>query len=133
MKNIINIVFFKLYNHNADFYQAVIVTTGIILINFFSIYLLTVTIGLLNFTTNYKRDSSIERFIYGPIIICIFCLPIYFYLKRDNFYLKLNEKMKNLDDKNLKKINMIFWLYIIGSIIFLFLSILSGFIKDMIF
>jgi hypothetical protein len=132
MKNITNIVFYKLYKHFEDFYQALIVLTGIMLMNLFSVYLILVTMGVFNIK-NYKNDTPFDRFVVGPIIIGVFCLPLYFYFKKNNYYLKIVEEMEALDTVSLKRNNYYFWMYVLGSIFVLFGSILSGFILDLMF
>lgn len=132
MRKHISIIFYRLYKHYDDFYQATIITTGIFLFNLFSIYLFLVTMGVFQFTKEYTKDNSVDRFISGPIIILMLCLPLYFYLKKNNHYLTIINQMEVLDEKNIRKNNSYFWIYIIGSVFIFLLAILSGFLFDVI-
>lgn len=124
MKNFINIVFYKLYIRYDDFYQAVIITSGLILMNLFSIYLFLTTLNVLEFK-NLGSNSPLDRFVIGPVIIIIFSLPIFLYLKNKNHYLIIIKEMNSLNEECTRRKNNVFWIYIIISFSFFLISIIS--------
>lgn len=126
--NFISYIFSKLYFYYGKEYgiiSPIILIIGGVIFNLMTIILFLSSFGVFELVETDFHRTTMFRYFLGPLIIVIMCIPPYRYYNKNDYYKTVNSSYERLDERERKRMNIKFIIYVTVSLLMLFGSIIS--------